>query len=216
MERTAGRYYLVIALLIVAGGLSYMLRYVRVQPEHQSDFSTIPLESNGWEGRELPLADWTLEVLKATDNTSRQYLNSNDDYASLFIGYFKDQKYGSQIHSPRHCLPGGGWSILSLKPVELDIDGQKLSVNRVIIGDERNRQIVYYWYRTRSGELTNEFGLKFDLMKNSLLLQPTDAAMIRLMTYVDSGDEDVGDRILMDFLKTFLQSIEKSLPFGRT
>ncbi len=216
MERVTGRYYLIIALLVVAGAISYTLRYVSVQPEHQSDFSVIPLEKDGWEGRELPLADWTLDVLKATDNTSRQYIAGDELFTSLFIGYFKDQKYGSQIHSPRHCLPGGGWGILSLEPIELDIDGERLSVNRVLIGDDRQRQIVYYWYRTRSGELTNEFALKFDLVKNSLFLQPTDAAMIRLMTFVNRGEEEEGDRILKDFLRSFLPSIEKSLPFERT
>jgi len=73
--------------------------------------------------------------------------------------------------------------------------------------------VVYYWFRTRSGELTSEYGLKFDLVFNSLRLKPTDAALIRLTTQVPRGEEAVADQTLNDFLSVFYDRIENSLPF---
>ena len=213
MEKTTGKYYFVIALLIVSGALSLVLRYVRVQPDRASDFSVIPMESGGWIGKELPLSDFTLEVLKATNIMSRSYTDSRQRRVSFFVGYFEDQKYGSQIHSPRHCLPGGGWGVLDLRPIEIEIKGNGYTVNRAVIGDKKFRQVVYYWFMTRSGVLTDEYALKFDLVINSLRFRPTDAALIRLITNVRGGDEAAADATLKDFLLTFHDPLGKSLPF---
>ncbi len=213
MERTSGRFYTIVALLIIAGALSVMLRYVRVQPDRISDFSLIPIEESGWQGKDVPLADWTLDVLKATDNVNRYYTADDGTWASLFIGYFKDQKYGSQIHSPRHCLPGGGWGVISIGPTTVNVAGKNLTVNRAVIGNKKQRQLVYYWYVTRSGLLTSEYGLKFDLMKNAMLFRPTDAALIRVITMADSDDTEKGEQSMIQFLETFLPDIENSLPF---
>ncbi len=213
MEKSAHKYYIVIGLLLVAGALTVMLRNIRVDPERPSDFSAIPLEIDSWEGTEYPLADFTLEVLKATNTTSRRYVRSDGAEVSLFIGYFVDQKYGSQIHSPKHCLPGGGWGIIESHKQEIEIDGQQFAVNRVVIGNKKMREVVYYWFRTRSGVLTNEYALKLDLVLNSILLRPTDAALIRLVANVRGSDEAVADTTLREFLTSIHKPIEKSLPF---
>ncbi|MBU1318443.1 MAG: EpsI family protein [candidate division Zixibacteria bacterium] len=214
MEKITGKYSLIVALLILSGALALVLRFYRVSPDRPSDFSKIPLDAGGWIGKEYPLSDFTLEVLQATNTTGRSYKDSKRNLTTLFIGYFEDQKYGSQIHSPRHCLPGGGWGLLEMHPVEIDINGTKMSVNRVLIGNKRMRQVVYYWFRTRSGVLTNEYVLKLDLMVNSLRFRPTDAALIRIVAEAPNGDESAADGILRDFLSTFHDSIENSLPFG--
>jgi len=213
MEKATGKYYVIVALLILSGILALVLRFYRVSPDRPSDFSRIPLEADGWSGREYPLSDFTLEVLKATNTTGRSYRDADRNVTTLFIGYFEDQKYGSQIHSPRHCLPGGGWGLLEMHPVELEIDGTMMSVNRVLIGNKKMLQVVYYWFRTRSGVLTNEYALKFDLVLNSLRFRPTDAALIRIVAEAPDGNEATADKILLDFLNTFHDSIENSLPF---
>ncbi len=190
-----------------------ILRYVRVEPERPAELSMIPMRLHGWSAEEYPLSDFTLEVLKATNTTTRLYTDADGRQVSLFVGYFEDQRYGSQIHSPRHCLPGGGWGILGLGPVELQFGEHKFSANRVIIGNKKNRQVVYYWFRTRSGELTSEYGLKLDLVYNSLRFRPTDAAMIRLTTEAPGDSEAPADDALRDFLSTFYDEIENRLPF---
>jgi len=213
MEKTAGRYLTVIALLIVSGVLATAIRFVRVSADEPSNFAAIPLQQGQWSGQEFALSDMTLEVLRATNTTSRSYSNPQKNTASLFIGYFEDQKYGAQIHSPKHCLPGGGWGIIESSPTILNIGGSEFTVNRVVIGNKNLRQVVYYWFRTRSGTLTNEYQLKLDLVWNSIRLQPTDAALIRLVANVDDTNESVADEVLKDFLSDFYESIENSLPF---
>ena len=98
------------------------------------------------------------------------YVNSDGDYVGLFIAYFRDQKYGSQIHSPRHCLPGGGWVVAGLERVPFDLGVRKITVNRMTIAHKAEVDQMFYWFHTRSGDLTSEYALKFDLVKKFALV----------------------------------------------
>jgi EpsI family protein len=135
----------------------------------------------------------------------------------LFVAYFESQKYGSQIHSPKHCLPGGGWKILNLEPFDLPLaGGDHKHVNRMIIGEGSQREVMFYWYETRGGTVRNEFGLKWDLMVNSLLLRPTDAAIVRFHMPISPGEsaDDATERVVAH-IRTFSEDIDNALPFGR-
>jgi EpsI family protein len=209
-------FLITVALLVVFGGLSYILRYTTVTPDRPADFDQLPLEYKDWQGEEHIFSEVTYQVLQATSTTMRSYTHPQLDNSQpgLFIGYFEDQKYGAQIHSPRHCLPGGGWGIMSHTVTTLEINGRSLPVNRLIIGARNVRQLMYYWFETRSGIITNEFALKFDLFKNALLMRPTDAAFIRLTLFLPQGKtEQEGEQVLQNFLSDFLPKIENSLPF---
>ncbi|MEJ2307119.1 MAG: EpsI family protein, partial [candidate division WOR-3 bacterium] len=174
----ASGFGLIAALLILTGALTYTLRYIRVQPDTIADFSAIPMHDRNWSGEEILFSDETYAILKATKSTMIAYKSEEEPGPGLFIAYFQDQKYGAQIHSPRHCLPGSGWGILKHTHEKIQVNGKTLPINRVLIGARENRQLMYYWFVTRTGIITSEFGLKFNLFMNALFLKPTDAAFV--------------------------------------
>lgn len=202
-------------IIFVGGAAANNLRYSGARPEREATFGTIPLTLDGWYGEERWFSDESYEVLQADTTTLRLYHDADGLPLWLFIGYFGSQKYGSQIHSPKHCLPGSGWQISSLEPYELKLPGGfDHPVNRLVISDEENRQLMLYWFETRGGVIRGEFGLKWDLMENSLLLRPTDAAMIRINLPLDrDGDVDDATAKAIAYLDDFYPSIEKALPF---
>jgi EpsI family protein len=218
MEKTriqTASFRLILILLVLTGALTYTLRYLQVEPDKMADFSLVPQVLGDWRGEEYEFSQVTYDILKATSTTMRAYRSDADMIPILFIGYFKDQKYGSQIHSPRHCLPGSGWGILSHRQQIMDFHGISLPINRVVIGNRDDRQLMYYWFETRSGNITSEFALKFNLFLNALLMRPTDAAFIRLTVDLPrGGSEKSGEEILDKFLIDFYDSIENSLPFS--
>ena len=205
-----------ITVLVVFGGLGNFLRYSRRLPDKPPDFASIPLTQNGYVGEERRFADGDYDVLKADTSTLRLYRDHAGNPAWLFVAYFASQKYGSQIHSPKHCLPGGGWRIEQHDEIPLPIATTNgLVVNRLVISEGSQRQLMFYWFETRGGSITNEFGLKLDLARNSLLLRPTDAAFIRFTVPVESGDSIDGvTQKAVDFFTAFLPSIGRSLPFS--
>jgi EpsI family protein len=206
---------LILALLILTGALTYTLRYIRVQPDNTADFSSLPLQKGSWEGEEVLFSDVTYDILKATKTRMISYKLEEEPGPNFFIAYFQDQKYGSQIHSPRHCLPGSGWGILKHTHEKIQVNGKMVPINRVLIGSRENRQLMYYWFVTRTGVITSEFGLKFNLFMNALFLKPTDAAFVRLTVNLPPGSsERTGEEKLDKFLQDFITPIENSLPFG--
>ena len=208
--------FVAIALLILLGGFGTYLRSHQTEPDRGPNFEQIPIETGRYFGTEHRFSESEYEVLQADTSTLRMYRAESGEVYWLFIAYFSSQKYGSQIHSPKHCLPGGGYRILSIEPYNLEIEpGRTITVNRMLIADQRRRELMMYWFETRSGVLHNEFGLKLDLMKNAVTLLPTDAAICRVtMPLGQDGDIDQATATATQFLRDFYPSIKTALPFG--
>lgn len=203
------------ALMILLGGVGgNYLRFVRQTPDRPPTFESIPLETSDYYGQERRLPDFNYEVLQADTTSLRLYRSSTGSYFWLFIAYFASQEYGSQMHSPRQCLPGGGWRIDDHQPFSFQLEsGETRTINRLVIVQQDSRQLMYYWYETRGGALTDEFAVKWDLAVNSIMLRPTDAAFVRLTVPLLNGDFEVADREAVEFLKRFHPHIMEALPF---
>ncbi len=76
-------------------------------------------------------------------------------------------------------------------------------------------EYMWYWFTTRSGVNPSEYGLKLDLVFNSLRLKPTDAAFIRLGILTEE-DQAVTERIGEEFAAELLKYLDDALPFGST
>ena len=208
-------FWVVVGLILLTGIVVNLLRYSEVRPQIQPNLSSIPLQLGSWQGGDLHFSKGTYEVLKA-DQTLLRYFDSPKGRIWLFIAYFESQKYGSQIHSPKHCLPGSGWKIIKKEKVKtnlVNLQGKKLEMNRFIISDGASQQLMLYWFITRSGVITNEFGLKLDLIFNSLRRKPTDAAFIRISLPLEKGKEGQSWEVATDFMNHFIPHIERALGF---
>lgn len=203
------------ALVILLGGIGgNYLRFVRQAPDRPPTFESIPLDVSGYYGQERRLPDFNYDVLQADTTTLRLYHSSSGTYFWLFVAYFASQEYGSQMHSPRQCLPGGGWRINDHQPFTFELhSGETITVNRLVIVQQDAQQLMYYWYETRSGALTDEFAVKWDLAVNSLFLRPTDAAFVRLTVPLLDGDLESADREAIEFLQQLHPYIMEALPF---
>lgn len=203
-------------LILVGGAAGNYFRFMEAIPDHGPDFGMIPMTQTAYSGEERRFSEESYEILQADTSTLRLYVGDDANPIWLFIGYFSSQKYGSQIHSPKHCLPGSGWKILSQEPYQLQLSSTAgRLINRLVIDNRGRQQLMLYWYETRSGTIRNEFGLKWDLMLNSLQVRPTDAAIVRVNLPLNS-DESIDDATAraLTFLEQFLPTIDQALPFG--
>jgi EpsI family protein len=214
---TGRRIHALVALVILVafGSFGFYLRSYQTEPDRGPDFSVIPMETDQYLAREHRFDEFAYEVLQADTSTLRMYQNTEGDMFWLFIAYFSSQKYGAQIHSPKHCLPGGGYRIMSNEPYPITLDdGNTITVNRLAIADQRRMELMFYWYETRSGVVTDEFGLKLDLMKNSVMLNPTDAAICRLtMPLSINADFERETERAIGFIRDMYPAMISGLPF---
>lgn len=170
-----------IAILIVGLGGAYArdLSGSRVFSEAMPDFTRVPAALDGWESEDYPITESISEVLDADATLQRRYFAPDGSEAWLFLAYFAAQGVNSQIHSPRHCVPGSGWRISSIERRTVDLPSGSHPATRLLMQRQGGESEMFYWFRTRSGVVTGEYSLKWDLVKNSLARRPTDAVFVR-------------------------------------
>ncbi len=213
------RVAIVAAVVVVAGGVlsASMVKRQDLVPRH-GPLATFPLRMADWVGAEQFVEPLVLDSLKADDTLAVAYQRPTDEGpVGLWIAYYSSQRSGRSVHSPKTCLPGGGWQIESFEEKRLDgitMDGSPLPVNRVIIGLGNERQLVYYWFAQRGRTLTNEYVVKWYIFWDALTRNRTDGALVRLTTYVDDarGGVEAADRRLQDFTRALDPKLAYFLP----
>jgi exosortase D (VPLPA-CTERM-specific) len=204
----AHRMALVAGALVIAGGvLSAGLEKREDLVPRRGELATFPLRIGDWVGDEQYIEPTLLDAVQADDTLAAAYRRSADPIPiGMWIAYYSSQRSGRAVHSPRVCLPGGGWEIQSFEERTLENitpDGRSVPVNRVIIGLGDDRQLVYYWFSQRGRLLTNEYVVKWYIFWDALTRNRTDGALVRLTTYIDKGTDGLADadRRLQDFIR---------------
>jgi exosortase D (VPLPA-CTERM-specific) len=117
----------------------------------------VPLKMADWKGTTGTLEENILESLKTEDYIISDYVNGKGGMVNFYVAYYADQGAGSAAHSPRACIPGGGWLIKELTVKTLDgieFEGKPLKVNRLLIKKGDYSQVVYYWFQQRGRDIT--------------------------------------------------------------
>jgi exosortase D (VPLPA-CTERM-specific) len=179
-------------------------------------FAEFPLSIAGWEGTTGKLEENILESLKTEDYIISDYRNSTGAVVNFYVAYYADQAAGSAAHSPRACIPGGGWLIKNLSEHVVDgvkFNGKPLVVNRLVIRKDDLTQVVYYWFQQRGRDITNEWMVKWYLFWDAMTKNRTDGALVRLVTPV-SIDESVqdGDKRLTAFARAVYPYLSNYIP----
>jgi EpsI family protein len=120
------------------------------------------------------------------------------------------------VHSPRSCLPGGGWQLRGFAQRTLPnvrVNGQPIPVNRSVVELGEQRELVYYWFQQRGRAMTNEFEVKWALFSDALTRHRTDGALIRLITPLPPGaDEAAADRRLTGIAAQIAPTLPRYVP----
>jgi EpsI family protein len=134
----------------------------------------------------------------------------------FFVAYYDKQTEGSGIHSPEVCLPAGGWEIFSLEPTEISLPETgfgTFEVNRAVIQQGLNKQLVYYWFEGRGRRLTNDFVAKFYTVADSMTMGRTDGALARVITPIGAGETEAdAEARLQRFLTAAIDRLPDFVP----
>jgi exosortase D (VPLPA-CTERM-specific) len=182
----------------------------------REDFTEFPLQVGEWHGQRGQLDSVYIDTLKMDDYVLADYVRQGTGAVNFYVAYYASQRTGQSAHSPRGCLPGGGWRIEEFAPHEvagITLNGAPLRVNRVIVQQGDNRQLVYYWFQERGRDITSEYLVKWYLFKDAIQLNRTDGALVRLMTPLQPADSPAsGDARLAQFAGTMLPALQHYLP----
>jgi len=142
--------------------------------------SEIPLELGGWTGTEdPPLRQQIAESLGATAYLSRTYRRGTRA-ANLFIAYYSNPRAGETMHSPKHCLPGGGWEPIELKTVKVPTENGPVEINQYVLYRAGEQSLVLYWYQTPQRVIASEYLSKAYLIWDTLRMRSPASAIVRV------------------------------------
>ncbi len=184
----------------------------------RASLAAFPLVLGEWRGNEQFTEQKVLDALEADDTIMAVYQRDSEPFqVGLWMVYYSSQKGGRAVHSPSVCLPGGGWQLESLEPVQVPgvrADGSKLPVNRSVIAMGDARQLVYYWFWQRGRMLTNEYLVKWFIFWDGLTRNRTDGGLVRLTTPIGDGPdaEAEADRRLQEFARALDPRLAYFLP----
>jgi exosortase D (VPLPA-CTERM-specific) len=178
----------------------------------RADFLDFPLQIGDWQGRRDTMEIEYIDALKFTDYVMVDYQRGGADPVNFYVAYYESQRKGESAHSPRSCIPGGGWEISAIRehPVAgATVNGQPLVVNRTQIAKGDFKQLVYYWFQQRGRVITNEYLVKWYLFWDALTRNRSDGALVRLTTMLRPGEAwEIADARL----EAFAREVEGQLP----
>jgi len=199
------------AILLCTALVSVILILRNIDPEipARRAFNSFPLKINGMIAEEDVLPGVEQTILNMSDYFLGHYRGGEAPPVTVFIGYYDQQSAGSTPHSPRVCIPSGGWQIESLSEIMLKNGGKVVPVNRVLVTHGEDRLLVYYWFKQRGKYIANEYKAKFNLIWGGLSSARTDGALIRLSMPIKSTMSEV---LADEELTEFSQELFKVLP----
>ncbi|MBF0383272.1 MAG: VPLPA-CTERM-specific exosortase XrtD [Magnetococcales bacterium] len=166
------------------------------QVERKS-FAEFPMIQNNWHGQPgTSLTESSLDVLGLDDYLLANFTDGQGQPINLYAAYYKVQKIGKAIHTPKTCLPSNGWTMTDLKRIEftVDNDSQTIPVNRAVLTKDGQTQLIYYWFQQAGRSLASPLLAKWHLFKDSVTRGRGDSALVRLvipvsnMEALDSSD----------------------------
>ena len=163
-------------------------------------------------------AENVIEMLGVDDDLHYTYRNPEGNLITLYVGYYSAVGVSGAYHSPKNCLPGGGWGIDAVNPhtLGMGIEGESQSVvSEMLIRSGNKYQVVIYWYQNRGRIIGSEYWEKVFLVFDALRMGRRDGTFVRIMSTVQGDDIAKTSRETGAFAEQVMKALESYLP-GRT
>jgi len=186
------RFWMLLGMLLLSGAVINVWQRAgeaRVTRQPLKDF---PAQLGQWRqhGGDQTLDEETQRVLRADDYLSRNF-ESNGRTASFYVGYYATQRTGATYHSPLNCLPGAGWTLTEGPRIAITPSngGATFEVNRYIVQNGNDRELMVYWYLGRGRATASEYWGKIYTVVDSVRRRRSDGAIVRVMVPVGESED---------------------------
>jgi EpsI family protein len=214
--KNKSRLIIVVLVMIAASAyINLVLSHGEIIPITKP-LSTLPRAVGEWtKGANHTLDAKTLDILRVDDYVMTRYTNEAGRKVLFYTGYFKSQREGQLVHSPKHCLPGSGWRPIHTEVITIDVPGFKDSpVEATMLvtqkGDEK--ELVIYWYQVGPDYVAGEYSQKALLIWSALRHNRTDGSLIRFSVPVTDGDVEATRSMTEGFIKEMVPVLREYLP----
>jgi EpsI family protein len=140
----------------------------------------LPRVLAGHTGTDVTINPDEVRVAGTTASLLRVYSRDSSSF-SVYVGFYERQQQGKTIHSPKNCLPGGGWEPLESRRETIAAGDGPIRANRFVIANKEAQALVYYWYQGRGRTEANEYRVKLDLIRDAALRRRSEESLVRIV-----------------------------------
>jgi EpsI family protein len=206
------RFRFIFIMLLLAGAGIYMGHHRDLEVPLGRPFGEFPASHAGWRMiGQANLGENILKVLMPTDYLSRRYAKEDGSSVDMYLSFFNGGPDAGRIHSPKHCLPGGGWTEISSAHTTLDLGGEAVNLAQAVYAMGNKREVIYYWFSMRGRTMSDEFSLKLAEITGSMFHRRRDQSFMRISVQGD-GALEAAEQQIEDFLRDFYPVIRDFLP----
>lgn len=187
--------------------------------ESRAPMSAVVNELEGYAARDIVIDTLEARIAGMSDYQMRHYGPDSVNTAfTTYVGYYDRQIQGKTIHSPKNCLPGGGWEIMTSEKVTVQSPIGPATVTKVILANNGVRALVYYWYQGRGRIEASEYTVKWDLLRDAALYGRTEEALVRIVVPIERGvgatgpEVTVADDLAKRIAGPLIESVDKVMP----
>jgi EpsI family protein len=174
--------------------------------------TAVPMTAEGLEGVDVVVPEEELRVAGVSDHVMRAYGSGVAPAFTVYVGYYASQTGGRTIHSPRNCLPGAGWQALESSRQQVSTEAGPVEVNRYLIQNGGQQALVLYWYQGRGRVVSNEYTVKWNLLRDAALRRRSDEALVRVLVPITAEGVDAATRLATRVASRMVPAVTSALP----
>jgi EpsI family protein len=184
MRRFGGSRAFVPAGIMLAGTLFVLNARSQGAVPLAAPLTSVLPQVSGYKTIDQQLSAEEQRVAGMSQYVARMYSRDSVMNFSTFVSYYDRQTQGKTIHSPRNCLPGAGWEVMTAGTATVTVDGAPQVLNRYTLKNQGALAVVYYWYQGRGRIVANEYAVKWNLLRDAALAGHTEEALVRVVVPV--------------------------------
>jgi len=175
--------------LLAAGVLSVSGLRTQHRVPPRRPIASLAVSVPGYQSQALAISAEEQAVAGMSAFSLREFVRDSADRFTTYVGYYDYQVQGKTIHSPRNCLPGAGWETVQGGTVQVRPPGggAPVAINRYLLANGGARALVFYWYQGRGRVESNEYRVKWHLLRDAALHGRTEEALVRIVVPLPSG-----------------------------
>jgi EpsI family protein len=218
MRKLEMRAYMPAAILLLGCALVFHGTRDQVAVPLAGSLSTVLDSVEGYRIQEQHVSDDERRVAGMTDYVARVYWRPDSTVAfTTYVGYYDRQTRGKTIHSPRNCLPGAGWEVLTAGTTIVRNAAGPHVVNRYLLKNGALQAVVLYWYQGRGRVVANEYAVKMNLLRDAALEGHTEEALVRLVIPLNPATTPAqataaADSLGLQLAPRLMDDVERVLP----
>jgi hypothetical protein len=187
------------------------------RPPLRAPLTTVPMELGDWVGRDVNVDPRVLKESQADEYINRIYENRKDPGRRLWL-WINYSRMGLNLrHSPKICLPSGGWTEIESESRMVPIRyGEDRSIRIMRLGYAQGElvQSIGFWYYIFGEGGLEHYVRNLPITSRSSHGRTTRGSGMTVEVFCP-GETDPDGAALEDFARPLIEALEPIMPPNR-